>query len=56
MAVVRKFGGKNYKYHGSDIRKSTLSDLAKKLRKQGKFARISKTGKGLHTLYILYVR
>ena len=56
MAVTRKFGGKVYKYRGSDVRLFEIREQANKLRKQGLLVRVVKTGKGKNRLYTLYVR
>ena len=56
MAVTRRFNGKIYRYAGSDKREFEIKEQAGKLRKRGKSVRIAKTGKGLDTLYTLYVR
>ena len=56
MALTRKFDGKIYRYAGSDRRKFEIKEQAGKMKKQGKLVRIVKTGKGLDTLYTLYVR
>ena len=56
MAVVRKFDGKSYRYSGCGRHKLKIQELASRLRKQGKLVRIARTGKGLNTVYTLYVR
>jgi len=56
MALFRIYDGKKYKYQGSESRKFEAKRHAAYFRKQGKLVRIARTGKGINTLYTLYVR